>query len=621
MSHEVTRRQALGAATAGCISVATMGNADARLLPGGRAVPPGWVIGRMTGAQALTETLLAEGTECVYGIPGAQQNELWDTFKSKHLPYLLVTHEFSAACMADGYARSKGKPGVICVVPGPGLTNSLTGIGEALLDSVPMVCVVGDVGNGEHARPFQVHALPQAALLRPVTKQTFQVQNVAQIPDTIRHAFRLAMAGEPGPVGVVIPYNLLIEIHRFNSAPMEPLGLPWNEEAFNQAVGVLSNQRYKVGIYAGMGCMDHSQSLVQVAEMLQAPVATSMSGKGTFPENHPLSVGWGYGPQGTRAAERTFRHVDVVLAIGVKYSEVSTGFYSIPQSRHLIHVDANPRNLGRIMRTEVCVNADSGLFLSQLLARENCLRRPANQRLVGMIRHRKNADQHALQRNYARCGADPVAFLRGLRACTPPHSKLFVDVTVSQYWTTEVFQTFAPRTFFNPTDNQSMGWSIPAAIGAQKVNPGIPILTVTGDGCMLMSGMEISTAAREGLPVKFFILDDQAYHYMQRLQESAYLRTTATILARLNYAALAQGWGVHYMEITSNNDIQPVIRGALCHPGPVFVRVVTDYRDRPIRWINATRNRYIQELSPRQRTRFLARIGSRALNFHPEHND
>jgi acetolactate synthase-1/2/3 large subunit len=129
---------------------------------------PGWVFGRMTGAEALAEALLTEGVGCVYGIPGAQENEIWDTFKQKGVPYLLVTHEFSAACMADGYARSTGRPGVLCVVPGPGVTNSLTGLGEALLDSSPVVAIVGDIANGDKAKPFQVHSLNQTELLKPV---------------------------------------------------------------------------------------------------------------------------------------------------------------------------------------------------------------------------------------------------------------------------------------------------------------------------------------------------------------------------------------------------------------------------------------------------------------------
>src|SRR5437588_2180495 len=194
---DLSRRELLKAVSAGCVLGLPASQAS-----GGLRHRPGWVRGHMTGAEALVETLIQEGTECVFGIPGAQENELWDTMKSKRLGYLLVTHEFAAATMADGYARSTGKPGVLCVVPGPGLTNSLSGIGEALLDSIPLVCIVGDVAHGARGRPFQVHCLNQAAILQPVTKQVFAVQHVAEIAHVVRQAFQLAVEGEPGPVGV-----------------------------------------------------------------------------------------------------------------------------------------------------------------------------------------------------------------------------------------------------------------------------------------------------------------------------------------------------------------------------------------------------------------------------------
>lgn len=621
MSGPFSRRDWLKTISVPAVVAATTSATQGQVLPRPRAVANGWVTGRMTGAEALVETLQAVETECVYGIPGAQQNELWDTMKSKHLGYLLVTHEYSAACMADGYARSKGKPGVICVVPGPGLTNALTGIGEALLDSVPMVCIVGEVDMGPHHRPFQVHCLPNARILQPVTKHVFTLQRAEQIPHVVRQAFQLSMCGEPGPVGVVIPYNLLLDITRFNSGPLAPCAVAWDEGAYHRAMHVLGNRHLRVGIYAGMGCMDYSRELVQLAETLQAPVATSISGKGVFPENHPLSVGWGYGPQGTRVAERTFRSVDAVLAMGVRFSEVSTGVYSLPQSRHMIHVDANRDNLGRIMNTEVCVHADAGAFMQRALGQsEQICRRPDN-RLVRHIDIRKRLEKRTNERVYARCGVDPMAFFMALRRVACPDAMLFVDVTCSQYWITEVFHSFQPRTFFNPTNNQSMGWSIPAALGAQRVNPGRQTMTITGDGCFLMSGMEMSTAAREGLPVKFFILDDQAYHYMQLLQEAAYLRTTATILARMNYRSLAHGWGLAYQEITPAHDLDSSLRAALCHPGPVLVRIMTDYRSRPIRWIGAARDQFIDHLSPVQKARFLARLGTRAVDLHPPHND
>jgi acetolactate synthase I/II/III large subunit len=612
---DLTRRELLQAVSAGC----ALGLTDAPAIAG-ILHRPGWVDGHMTGAEALVETLIHEGADCVFGIPGAQQNELWDTMKTKRLGYLLVTHEFAASTMADGYARSTGKPGVICVVPGPGLTNALSGIGEALLDSIPMVCIVGDVANGARARPFQVHCLNQVALLQPVTKEVFAVERVGDIPLRVRQAFQLAAAGEPGPVAVVIPYNLLIEAQRFHSGPLEPVGVLYDGAAAERALSLLGRASLRVGIYAGQGCMNYSPELAALAEVLQAPVATSIAGKGAMTENHPLAVGWGYGPQGTVAAEMAFKNVDLVLALGVKFSEVSTGYYSLPRHRHLIHVDINSDNLGRIMPTSVCVHADAGVFLGQALACANQLRRPVNVRLVDDIRRAKAQEAGCHAQISSRCGVDPMAFLLALRRASACDALAFVDVTVSQYWATETFAVTQPRTFFNPTNNQAMGWSIPAALGAQRAFPHRQTITITGDGCFLMSAIEMSTAAREHLPVKFFVLDDQAYHYMQALQEPAYRRTTATVLARLDYRSFALAMGVGYHEIIDNDDLDPRLRGILEQPGPVLVRVVTDYGHRPVRWIKAAKDRFTSELTRDQKVRFLARIGSRALVRHPEND-
>jgi acetolactate synthase-1/2/3 large subunit len=588
------------------------------------------VFGRMTGAEALVEALITEGVGCVFGIPGAQENELWDTFKEKGLHYLLVTHEFSAACMADGYARSTGRPGVLCTVPGPGITNSLTGLGEALLDSSPVVAIVGDVANGEKAKPFQVHALNQVDLLKPVCKCIFPVQTVSQIPGAVRQAFLAAVNGEPGPVAVVVPYNLFIETHDFRCPPPALPALPFDEAAFEQALQLLKDPRENVGIYAGAGCFGASAELLSVAELLQAPVATSVSGKGVIDESHPLAVGWGYGPHASEIAEKIFagetKHplktgVTTLLAIGVKFSEVSTGYYGNPQPKHVVHVDANPANLGRVLRTDLCVHADAGVFLGRLLACGDQLRRQPDRKLLTRIQGLKEEQARSLCNiPPAKCGIDPLALIVALRRGLPEDALLFSDVSVSEHLASEFYRVCKPRTYFNPVDNQAMGWSIPAALGAQKVNHGRTVATLTGDGCTLMSGLEISTAAREGLPVKFFILDDQAYHYMQMLQKPAYLRTTATILAHMDYRALAQAFGVGYVEIQSQVELDLRVQEALCLNGPVLVRVVTDYGNRKIRWIEAVRARYTKELTAGQKARFLGRIGSRAIHFEKKND-
>ncbi len=619
MDWPLTRRTLLqGAAAVGGVALTSKFN-EAQATFHQKATP-GWVKGKMTGAMACVEALMQEGCDCVYGIPGAQENELWDAMKTKGLPYLLCTHEFSAAAMADGYARSTGKPGVLAVVPGPGVTNSLTGLGEALVDSVPLVAIVGDIAQGEKYRPFQVHCLDQVALLKPVTKGVFHVETVGQIAAAVRNAFALAAAGEPGPVAVVIPYTMLIESHDYNTPPADALGTPFDEAAFQASIALLSNRKKKIGIYAGQGCLDFSGELTALAEMLQAPVATSVSGKGAICETHPLSVGWGYGAQATGAAENVFtamcHGVDILLAIGVRFSEVSTGFYGLPKIPHVIHVDANADNLGKVVKADVCVHADAGVYIAKAMECRDQIARPADPKLADCIAKEKMADAKRHAKFEGKFGADPMAFVLALRQALPEDGLTFVDVTVTEHLAAEAFTVHRPRTYFNPTDNQSMGWSIPAAIGAQKVNGGKPVVTITGDGCFLMSAMEMSTAARESLPVKFFILDDQAYHYMQMLQKAAYLRTTATILARLDYSAFAQAMGVGYLEIDSTGKLDSGIRAALAYPGPVLVRVITDYRERKIRWLDAVRKRYTRELTPAQQTRFLARLGSRAVEFH-----
>jgi acetolactate synthase-1/2/3 large subunit len=213
-----------------------------------------------------------------------------------------------------------------------------------------------------------------------------------------------------------------------------------------------------------------------------------------------------------------------------------------------------------------------------------------------------------------------MAFLLALRRLASPDTLVFVDVTLAEHWAAEVFQTVQPRTYFNPTNNQSMGWSIPAALGAQRVHPGRLTVTVTGDGCLLMSAMELSTAAREGLPVKFFVLDDQAYGFMQALQKPAYHRTTATVLARLDYAALAKAVGIHYQEIGASTELEPAIGCALQTPGPVLTRVVIHYGGRPIRWIEAVKGRFKKELTTEQKVRFATRLGVRALEFQMQND-
>jgi acetolactate synthase I/II/III large subunit len=621
VAPKLNRREALG--TLGIVGAAAAvsvsgAQAQASHVQLGRFARRHGVRGRMTGAQAAAASLWCEQVRCVFGIPGAQNNELWDAFKAYGVPYLLVTHEASASVMADAAARATGEVGVFSVVPGPGLTNALTGIGEALFDSIPVVGIVTDVNRAAGAPVGQVHGLPNDALLRPVVKTLIPVRHQAEIPGAIFQAFRVARSGEPGPVAVLIPYPLYLEVWDYDQPVPPPFPVAFDEAAYRQVICHLQDCRRRVGIYAGLGCVDASPSLTAVAELLQAPLATSVSGKGTIPDGHPLAVGWGYGKQGTRAAEAAFKDVDLVLAVGVRYSEVSTANYAIPRHDLLIHVDANPQNLGRNVAAHVGLCSDARVFLDRLLADAPAIRRPPSPPLWQKIHRLRQVDRcEAATVKIAPC-VDPMFFMSQLRSALGPDELIFVDVTASTHWASEAIEVQGPRRYFTPADNQSMGWAIPASIGAQKVRPDRQVVCVTGDGCFLMSAIEMSTASRAGLPVKFFVFDDGAYHYMQMLQKPALRRTTATEIARIDYAAFARGVGVGYNQIACNADVLPGIQRALTSAGAILTHVLVSYEGREIRWLNALRSHYIENLSTRQKVLMAARIGVRTVTSRPD---
>ncbi len=616
MRIEVNRRQALGvlSAAGGALRARTVAAEPVAYAP--RA----GVRGRMTGALAAVEALQLEGTCRVFGVPGAQNNEFWDAMKTRGLPYLLTTNESAASVMADGAARATGSVGVFAVVPGPGLTNAMTGIGEALLDSVPLVGIVTDVDRGPEAKAFQVHSLPGAAILRPVCKIVLEVRHQGEIPTRIHQAFQVARSGEPGPAAVVIPFPFYNMVWHYDDSVPPPLGCAFDEPAYGQALRLLADRNRRVGIYAGMGCFEAAPQLQAVADLLQAPVATSVSGKGAISDGHPLAVGWGYGPQGTRAAERAFKDVDLVLAVGVRYSEVSTANYSIPEHDALIHVDANPSNLGRNVPTTVALPSDAGYFFSRLLADGRYVCREADPRLHRKIAKDRAVDRAKHQAVEIPCAVDPMLVMVHLRRRLGWDDLIFVDVTASTHWAAEAIDVPGPRRYFAPTNNQSMGWSIAAAIGAQAVRPDRAVVAIVGDGCFLMSGLETSTAARAGLPVKFFVLDDGAYHYMQMLQKPVYRRTTATELAHVDWPAFAQAMGLRYLRIGQNAELEGGIAAALATPGPVLVRVPISYEGRELRWLNALKSSYLDKLTPGQQVRMARRVVTRSVTPFKEND-
>jgi acetolactate synthase-1/2/3 large subunit len=225
--------------------------------------------------------------------------------------------------------------------------------------------------------------------------------------------------------------------------------------------------------------------------------------------------------------------------------------------------------------------------------------------------HRENAKEQVT------CAVDPMLFYLHLRQALGPDELIFIDVTASTHWAAEGVTVEGPRRYFAPANNQSMGWAIPASIGAQYIRPDRQVVAVTGDGCFLMTAMELSTAARACLPVKLFVIDDGAYHYMQMLQEPVYRRTTATAIARIDFAAMAAALGLSYNVICQNADLPCGIARALATPGPVLTRVVASYDGRDIRWLKALKSTYLRRLATDQKVRLTSRVAVRSFDHHP----
>ncbi len=270
-----------------------------------------------TGAEALVATLQQLAVERVFGIPGIQTLELFDALADATFPTILTTDERSAAFMADAHARVTGRLGVLAVTPGPGLTNALTGLAEARFDSSAVLAIVAS-HNPALRRQFQLHAMDQAAVLKPLVKAGYAVRSVGEIPAVLLQAAQTAMEGEPGPVAVEFPYNVFIERGEFAMPAETPRrAAPPDAAMLDRMAGELARSPL-VGIYVGRGARQGVEALRRLAEVLQAPVATTISGRGILSEDHPLSVGFGFGPCGQSIAEKIFSRVDNLLAIGCK---------------------------------------------------------------------------------------------------------------------------------------------------------------------------------------------------------------------------------------------------------------------------------------------------------------
>lgn len=554
----------------------------------------------MTGYDRLCRALQALGVDTVFGLPGSQNIALFEALRKSTLRTVVPAHELAAAFMAIGFSRASGKVGVITTIPGPGLTYAITGLAEARLDSVPLLCFVQCVATTPGKR-FQLQALDQAALAAPVVKRVFRLDDTAALTAVIEAAHACAMSGEPGPVLVEIdhaalcadvePLHPATESHAHIPPPASPTDL-------HNALDRLRAARRPL-LLVGQGGNGASAALVELAERLHCPVLTSTSGRGVLAEDHPLAIRSDLCD--VRDINALIIESDLVLALGIKFSHNGArGFkLMIPQQR-LIHVDAADAVIGANYPTALGICADVPAFVAQLmqnLSREAPLHSAWSVEEVAGWRARIRAGYPpAIEPRVG--GVDPATparFFEVVRDVLPRDGILVTDSGWHQMLARRHFPALTSRGLMLPTDLQSMGYGLPVAVGAKLAAPDRPVVLVTGDGSLLMSGMALLTAVRHQLNLPVIVFNDGHYGLIRIQQLQDYGHEADVACDGLDLESFAIAVGARYA--LADTDIRGALQAALVASGPTVIEV-------PIGASSATR---------RLHARGLARAGAKWL--------
>jgi len=543
---------------------------------------------KRTGAWLAVYALEQIGARFTFGIPGVHTTELYDALNmSNRITQVLVTHEGGGAFMADAVGRLSDSIGVLTVVPAAGLTHAASGIGEAFLDGVPMLVISGGPRTDTEHR-YQLHQMDTHKFMGGLTKATFRVTRHDEVVPTLFEAYRIATDGEPGPVFVELPVNILLmtdeagELPAF-AAPKPPEVQAAAQAEIDRAVELLSVAK-RPCIFAGWGTRDATAEVVRLAEWLEAPVATTLQGLSVFPGNHPLHAGFGFGASAVPSAQNAFKACDCMVAIGTRFAEIATGSYGTSVPDNLIHIDINPAVFGANYPAKVAIPGDAGAVLRQLSSQiESRMPRRVQAGTREQIARDKAAYRESWYRHDAADIVNPVRFFDELRRQMPDDGILAIDDGNHTFLTAELMPIHAPKSVILPTDFNCMGYAVPAAIGAKLALPERTVQAIVGDGAFLMTCMEILTAASNNLGVVYYVFNDGELAQIGQAQQIPYNRKPCTQLGKLNIEGVALATGAAYLAMNDNAGIADIIgrANAIAAGGrPVIVGIRIDYSKR-----------------------------------------
>ncbi|KQC05553.1 MAG: acetolactate synthase catalytic subunit [Methanoculleus sp. SDB] len=530
-----------------------------------------------TGARILIESLQREGVNTIFGYPGGSVLPIYDELYDSSIQHILVRHEQAAVHAADGFARASGKTGVCLATSGPGACNLVTGLATAYMDSIPIVAITGQVPTsmlGNDA--FQESDITGITI--PVTKHNYLVKDVSEISRVVKEAFYIAGTGRKGPVLIDLPKD--VNTSQL-SAPEEepgPVVLRGYQPTYRgharqieKAIGLLREAERPV-IYAGGGVIESEASceLLELAERFGLPVTTTLMGIGAIPCDHPLNLGM-LGMHGTEYANYAITECDLLLAIGVRFDDRVTGrIETFAPHAKVIHIDIDPAEIGKNKPVTIPIVGDAKGVLRDML--HLLEKRESNSAWLARIRTWK--EKHPLK--YRDDGLlHPQFVIQELSSLLDGNGIVVSEVGQNQMWTAQYFCFRQPRTWLTSGGLGTMGYGLPAAMGAQVACPEKTVFDIAGDGSIQMNIQEFGTIAQYDIPVKVAILNNMYLGMVRQWQELFYdRRYSYTELPSIEFVKIAEAYGIRGMRVDSAADVRPALEAAIAHDGPF----VLDFR-------------------------------------------
>jgi acetolactate synthase-1/2/3 large subunit len=570
---------------------------------------------RLTGGQIVGEYLARQGVPYAVGIPG---HGIWGMLDAlvdmrDRIRTLHVMHEQSAVHLADGYYRASGRPLMAFTSIGPGAANTIMGVATAYVDSTAVLLITGSThtymrGHAVLQEIERTHWSNFHRVVEPLVKRYWDVSRVEQLPSVLHRAFNQMLSGRPGPVYIDLPMDVQAdeaEVALPDPRQREPQGRQYPDPTLVERAAALLWQAERPAIVAGGGVItaDAAPLLVQLAEYLGAPVGTTYMGKGSIPEDHDLSLG-AVGDFGTTAANAITASADVLLAVGVRFTDWTSSSYrkgatyAIPPTR-LIHVDVDPHEIGKNYPAEIGLVADAQATLAQLLeaVRERGAPREYHAGgYFGEIQRRKKDWDLILseKRDDERAPVTQSRAMRELRAVLKSDAIVTSGAGLVQTVVRQEFPIYEPRTHITSGGYSSMGFTVPAALGAQLAHPDRQVVAVCGDGDFMQTMQEMAVAAMYELPVLFLVLNNSGFGSIKGGQIANFDRTTVVDFLRKNgevysphFAECARTFGLHEERVEDPGAVQGAIRRALATGGPALVEVIVE-RDFPRAGLNKT---------------------------------